>query len=388
MDISSIITKILLKEEETFNIANLNFNNQDQVLEMGLKSCAAVQNFIPEKYRSLRNLDPANYQYFPKLDASSGPTPYLSAPIDRGEVQGKIVLFGLPFEEAKGTEGRTFKAYVVGTDGTVKIVNRGWGSSCEFTKELSQIGQEPLTALQSAQLESWLKRNGYAYSLLDPKTNNVANSEEYKQTLVTKLPNASNGEPALPGYTGNYQIWIRQGLSNIGADQAKNLETMLKAQNFTQDLSNIPMDSDTQDYAFYLSDVIKDLPQLDQVRNLVKNDILIYPLQSILIEPNRGVCRTVINKLFDCSTKSSTPGCRTDLFKNKIAAMRCSDLNFIGGMEDKYQKIASDSGTYGILNLTNAKRRGLNREANKTVRESIKNTVFSVLTEEIRKKNR
>ena len=57
-------------------------------------------------------------------------------------------------------------------------------------------------------------------------------------------------------------------------------------------------------------------------------------------------------------------------------------------MEDKFQKVASDSGTYGILNLINAKRRGLNKEANKTVRESIKNTVLSVLTEEIRKKNR
>jgi hypothetical protein len=388
MDISNIITKILLKEEETFNIANLDFNNQDEVLEMGLKSCAAVQNIIPEKYRSLRNLDPANYQYFPKLDAPSGPTPYLSAPIDMGNVRGKIVLFGLPFGEPKGTEGRTFKAYVVGTDGTVKAVSRGWGSSCEFTKELSQIGQEPLTALQSAQLESWLKRNGYAYSLLDPKTNNVANSEEYVPTLVKDLKNASNNELALPGYTGNYKIWIHQGLSNIGADQAKNLETMLAKQMFTQDLSGVDMDSDAQDFAFYLSDIIKDLPQLDQVRSLVKNDILIYPKKEILVEPERGVCRSVINKLYDCGTKASTPGCRVDLFKNKLTAIRCGDKNFVGGMEDKYQKISSDSGTYGILNLNNAKRRGLNKDANKTVRESIKNTVLSVLTEEIRKKNR
>jgi hypothetical protein len=389
MDISSIITKILLKEEETYNIAKLDFNNQDRVLEMGLKSCAAVQNIIPEKYRSLKNLDPANYQYFPKLNAPTGPTPYLAAPYEKGEVRGKIVLFGLPYGEPKGTEGRTFKAYVIGTDGTTKIVERGWGSSCEFTKELSQIGQEPLTALQSAQLESWLKRNGYAYSLLDPKTNNVANSEEYgPPTLVRDLKNASNNEPALPGYTGDYKIWIHQGLSNIGADQAKNLETMLAKQMFTQDLSNIPTDSDAHDFAFYLSDIIKDLPQLDQVRSLVKNDILIYPKNEILVEPERGICRTVINKLYDCGTKSSTPGCREDLFKNKLTAIRCSDKNFIGRTDDKFQKIASDSGTYGILNLINAKRRGLNKEANKTVRESIKNTVLSVLTEEIRKKNR
>mgnify|MGYP001410728850 CR=1 FL=1 len=45
----------------------------------------------------------------------------------KGEVRGKIVLFGLPYGEPKGTEGRTFKAYVIGTDGTTKIVERGWG---------------------------------------------------------------------------------------------------------------------------------------------------------------------------------------------------------------------------------------------------------------------
>jgi hypothetical protein len=385
MDISNIITKILLKEEETFNTENakINYSNPYEILELGLKNCPSLKTWIPDENKSIKELSADNAKFFPNLNPTAGqPIYYVAAPINNGDVKGKLVLFGLPFKDAAGTEGRSFKAYTIATDGTTKVVAKGWGSTCDFFKEISQLGQEPLSADQLATLESWLKRNGMAYTLKNP------NSEEYKEKLVRDLKNDSNKEPALPGYTGDYKIWIRQGLSNIGADQAKNLETMLKSQNFTQDLSNIPMDSDTQDYAFYLSDVIKDLPQLDQVRNLVKNDILIYPLQEILIEPNRGVCRTVINKLFDCSTKSSTPGCRTDLFKNKIAAMRCSDLNFIGGMEDKYQKIASDSGTYGILNLTNAKRRGLNRDANKTVRESIKNTVISVLTEEIRKKNR
>jgi hypothetical protein len=382
MDISNIITKILLKEVETFNISKVDYSNPYQILELGLKNCPSLKTWIPDENKSIKELSADNAKFFPNLNPTSGPIYYVAAPINNGDVKGKLVLFGLPFKDAAGTEGRSFKAYTIATDGTTKVVAKGWGSTCDFFKETSQLGQEPLSADQYSTLESWLKRNGMAYSLKNP------NSEEYKGVLVKDLKNASNNEPALPGYTGEAMVWVHQGLSNIGADQAKNLETMLKAQNFTQDLSNIPMDSDTQDYAFYLSDVIKDLPQLDQVRNLVKNDILIYPLQSILIEPNRGVCRTVINKLFDCSTKSSTPGCRTDLFKNKIAAMRCSDLNFIGGMEDKYQKIASDSGTYGILNLTNAKRRGLNKDANKTVRESIKNTVLSVLTEEIRKKNR
>jgi hypothetical protein len=226
------------------------------------------------------------------------PIYYVAAPINSGEVKGKLILFGIPFKDASGTEGRSFKAYTIATDGTTKVVAKGWGSTCEFFKEIGQLGQEPLSADQYATLESWLKRNGYAYSVKNP------NSEEYKGVLVKDLKNASNGEMALPGYAGEDMVWIHQGLSNIGADQAKNLESMLAKQKFTQDLSNIPMDSDAHDYAFYLSDVIKDLPQLDQVRSLVKNDILIYPLNEILVEPERGVCRSVINKLYDCSTKS------------------------------------------------------------------------------------
>jgi len=352
-------------------------------LDLGLKNCPSLKNWIPEKNRSIKELSADNAKYFPNLNPSAGqPIYYVAAPIDSEMVKGKLVLFGIPFKDASGTEGRSFKAYTIATDGTTKVIAKGWGHTCDFFKEIGQLGQEPLSADQLATLESWLKRNGMAYTLKNP------NSEEYKETLVRDLKNASNNEPALPGYTGDYKIWVHQGLSNIGADQAKNLETMLSKQKFTQDLSNIPMDSDAHDYAFYLSDVIKDLPQLDQVRSLVKNDILIYPLNEILVEPERGVCRTVINKLYDCGTKASTPGCRVDLFKNKLTAIRCSDKNFIGGMEDKFQKISSDSGTYGILNLINAKRRGLNKEANKTVRESIQNTVISVLTEEIRKKNR
>ena len=385
MDISNIITKILLKEEETFNTENakINYSNPYQILELGLKNCPSLKSWIPEENRSIKELSADNAKFFPNLSPSAGqPIYYVAAPINSGEVKGKLILFGIPFKDASGTEGRSFKAYTIATDGTTKVVAKGWGSTCDFFKEISQLGQEPLSADQLATLESWLKRNGMAYTLKNP------NSEEYKETLVRDLKNDSNKEPALPGYTGDYKIWVHQGLSNIGGDQAKNLETMLAKQMFTQDLSNIPTDSDAHDFAFYLSDIIKDLPQLDQVRSLVKNDILIYPKNEILVEPERGICRTVINKLYDCGTKSSTPGCREDLFKNKLTAIRCSDKNFIGRTDDKFQKIASDSGTYGILNLINAKRRGLNREANKTVRESIKNTVLSVLTEEIRKKNR
>ena len=382
MDISRIIKNILL-EEETFNIEKINYQDQYQVLELGLKNCPSLKNWIPEANNKIKELSADKTIYFPQLNAPAGSIFYVSAPYQDGTEKGRVVLFGLPFKEGSGGTGRSFKAYTISNEGVTSIVAKGWGSTCEFFKETSQLGQEPLSADQYSTLESWLKRNGMAYSLKNP------NSEEYKGVLVKDLKNASNGEPALPGYTGGAMVWTHQGLSNIGADQAKNLEAMLKTQMFTQDLSNIPMDSDTHDYAFYLSDVIKDLPQLDQVRSLVKNDILIYPLQSILIEPERGVCRTVISKLYDCSTKASTPGCRVDLFKNKLTAIRCSDKKFIGGTEDKFQKVASDSGTYGILNLINAKRRGLNKEANKaptTVRENIRKRVFNILSEEIRKK--
>jgi len=384
MDISRIIRNVL-NEEEIFTTQGIDYQNQYEVLELGLKNCPSLKNWIPDANNKIKELPATSVIYFPELNAPAGPIFYVSAPYQDATEKGKVVLFGIPFKEGSGGMGRSFKAYAISNEGVTSIVAKGWGSTCEFFKETSQLGKEPLSDDQKTTLDSWLKRNGMAYSLKNP------NSEEYKGVLVKDLKNASNGELALPGYTGGAMVWTHQGLSNIGADQAKNLEDMLKTQMFTQDLSNIPMDSDTHDYAFYLSDVIKDLPQLDQVKSLVKNDILIYPLQSMLIEPERGVCRTVISKLYDCSTKASTPGCRVDLFKNKLTAIRCSDKNFIGGIQDKFQKISSDSATYGILNLINAKRRGLDKEANKaptTIRESIKNRVFNILSEEIRKKNR
>jgi hypothetical protein len=56
MDISNIITKILLKEEETFNTENakINYSNPYEILDLGLKNCPSLKTWIPDENKSIK----------------------------------------------------------------------------------------------------------------------------------------------------------------------------------------------------------------------------------------------------------------------------------------------------------------------------------------------
>jgi hypothetical protein len=271
----------------------------------------------------------------------------------------------------------------VATDGTVKSVAKGWGSTCSFFKETSQLGQTPLSDEQKARLETYLGKNGDAFYLFKP------DSDEYESQPLKGLK-GKNGQLILPDYVGDGNIWIQKDISNkFTKGVVSQIEPLLKAQGFTTDMPGIGTDEGNMGFLF--KDISGDLPQLAQIKGMSPTTI-IWPAEGTLKEPDRETCRTAIKTLSNCSKSQTGIGCTENLFKNKLTALKCGDKNFVGGaigLKDEYNSLLTDGGRFGLLRLVNARREGLDRTPpNSVVRESIQNTVISVLTEEIRKKNR
>jgi len=384
MNISRIIKNILL-EEETFNTEGLNYQDQYKVLEKGLANCPSLKNWIPDANKKIKELPATSAIYFPELNAPAGPIFYVSAPYQDGNEKGKIALFGLTFKEGSGSEGRTFKAYTISTEGVISIVAKGWGRTCEYFKETKQLGVGTLTAAQKTNLDTYMAAMGDAASLFKPTTG------EYVQTPYTSLKN-TKGELVLPDYTGDGYIWVQKDMVNkFTKGVVKEIEPLLNAQGFTTDFPG--SGTDEGNFGFLFKDIQSDLPQLPEVKAMDGNTI-IWPTS--VATPDKNVCRTAIKTLSDCAN-GGVAGCTANLFKNKITAILCKKKNFVGGifgLKDEYDALAADkvpNRKFGLLKLINGIARGVDPEANKaptTIRESIKNRVFNILSEEIRKKNR
>ena len=388
MNISRIIKNILLEEDNvTFNTEGINYQNQYEVLEKGLANCPSLKNWVPDANKKIKELPATSAIYFPELNAPAGPIFYVSAPYQDGAEKGKIVLFGLTFKEGSGSEGRTFKAYTISIEGVVSIVAKGWGRTCEYFKETKQLGVGTLTASQKTNLDTYMAAMGDAASLFKPTTG------EYDQIPYTSLKN-TKGELVLPDYTGDGYIWVQKDMVNkFTKGVVKEIEPLLNDQGFTTDFPG--SGTDEGNFGFLFKDIQSDLPQLSQIQGMDGNT-MIWPTS--VANPDKSVCRTAIKTLSDCANSSvAGAGCTANLFKNKLTALLCADRKFVGGifgLKDEYEALASDNvknRKFGLLKLINGRGRGVDPEANKaptTIRESIKNRVFNILSEEIRKKNR
>jgi hypothetical protein len=388
MDISRIIKNILL-EEETYNTEGINYQNQYQVLDLGLKNCPSLVKWIPDANKTIKELSADKTIYFPQLNAPAGSIFYVSAPYQDGTEKGRVVLFGLPFKEGSGSEGRSFKAYSISNEGVVSIVAKGWGSTCEFFKETKQLGVGTLTASQKTNLDTYMAAMGDAASLFKPTTG------EYVQTPYTSLKN-TKGELVLPDYKGDGYIWVQKDMVNkFTKGVVKEIEPLLNAQGFTTDFPG--SGTDEGNFGFLFKDIKSDLPQLSQIQGMDDNT-MIWPTS--IATPDKNVCRAAIKTLSDCANSNVTgggAGCTTNLFKNKITALLCADEKFVGGvfgLKDEYEALKGDNvknKRFGLGKLDRGRSRGVDPNANKaptTVRENIRKRVFNILSEEIRKKNR
>ena len=388
MNINRIIRKVLMEGDVTFNTASINYGDQYQILSAGLSKCKGLEEYFPKGGQTRIKPFPRDQaKYFPDLNPPSGDIFYSSIMKTDGNAEGKIYIFGLPHKAAERGRSQSFKAYetsFVDNAFVTKAIPGGWGSGCEHFKGLSELGVDPdLSEDQKIDLDQYLKDNGDIASIKKPSTGGGWTKKPYAE-LKNK-----RGQLVLPGYNGSGFIWVKADMENTSSKGVVlNLEDELKKQGFTLDYPG----TGTEGKLGFPFGVIKDdFAEISEIKGM-SGDTIIYPTSELIITPTKESCKTIIKKLSKCTKTSSPVGCDDDLIRNKFTAIQCGDQaeKFMGGpfgigLKDEWNGLKNSEHSYGLSRLLLNRRLG---NTPTTIRESIKNRVFNILSEEIRKKNR
>lgn len=370
MDISNIIKKVLLEQEDK-TVMGLDYKDQYGLLDGIQQNCVSL-SFL--KNRPIKELDKKNWYLFPEIESKNlDKVAYISAQPTEG--QGDFyVIFGIVDENAPK---RALLSYRIFPSGKAERLKEGLGSQCEQLMKIEDLGIGQLGPKDEATLQEFVNNSGGVYVRFDPK-----NPSQYEEIPYKDLKYTSTNLPVLPNYKGNGYLWRKVGLKQNTQGKIAQIENMLDVQGFT---TNEPEDisADESKYAFYFKDIKNDWPGLTSQIGVGRDNDVIYPMNEILY-PDKKTCRTTIKKLYNCITSDTAQNCGVDLFKNKFIALRCESPKIGGilGLEDEYDRVKLNGGPYGIANL----RRSVGKAQYGNIKESsIEKKINNFLNEEFKK---
>ena len=370
MNISKIVKKVLLEDD---NVKGIDWNDQYSVLNAANNYCPAYKEIIGDKEITL--LKPELKSLFPELKNYQD----VAKITHETPEKTKYVLFGIVDKNAKVGEKRALLGYQIKVGQTPQRFINGWGSKCDQLQDTIVLGQDQLPQEFQQILDDFITKNPSYVSKFKA-------SEEFEKVNYKDLTYPNSDRKVLQGYEGPGYIWVHTKLRGGDIDVYSGLDNMLKNNNLTKDTPK-NVESNEFNFPISLSVIAGDLPGLEKYKNLDTSTV-IYPVEGTLIEPSKEVCRTVINKLYDCTNSTTGLGCRDKLFAKKVTALMCSDLRMVekGRLQDEFGSLIQDGGDFGLRELNRARAEGLKLQSNAT-NESVSFTVSKFLNEEFKRRN-
>lgn len=376
MNISKIIRKILLEDDEKKGALGLNPEDQYEFLNGVINNCPQLSMF---KGRTIRNIKNDDINPFPEIKAKGITVAYYATGIIGSSY---YMIFGIINDEASNRlKTKSLLMYKITADGTPEIVTDGAGGKCEQLMNIRDLGKVNLSAKNQAQLSAYTEYKGAAYVELEkPEDIELYDQKAYKDLTYDDGRPVFNPIPVEPGY-----VWIQKRIKQKVRNLPQAVEDTLSLQGFTGDETKFDVMSDSAKYKIFLSELIKDWPGFTSQPDALSPTDFAYPTAAIL-NPDKQTCRTAIKKLHYCLTSSSAKDCGVNLFKNKITVLRCGDFNMVGGVlgvKDEYKKVMEAGRPYGVSDL----RRYFEKQNKGGQRqfESLEKKINSILNEQRRK---
>lgn len=380
MNISKIVKKVLLEQGDE-NVKGFDWENQVEILKKASEYCSGYNKYFGAGVTTLPSQLKTLFPELSEVDKVAKIT------YEDPKTKTKYLFFGIEDPKASVSGGKkALLAYEVAVGKPPRKFRDGWGQECDALQNVEVLGIDTLPEEFEQILQAFIQRNPKYVSKFNP------NSAEYEKIAYKDLIDPKTKKPVLPGYTGEGYIWVRKGLSNQDIDVYGSLDTMLVKNKLTRQRPEDPT-SDEFNFAFLLSDIADDLPGLE-VDDELDATTVVWPAPKSIVEPTKESCRTAIKKLSDCSKSATGIGCRQNLFGNKITALNCGDMNFVGGalgIKDEYAELLQDTGDFGLAKLNYARREGVKRAKATTdlnqIKEGLKNKVSKYLNEEYKRRN-
>lgn len=378
MNISKIIRKILLEDDEKKKALSLDPTDQYTFLNGVIQNCPAMVAF---RDKPIRNLTKEEIVKFTKINETGASSAYyVAASIDNVY----YAIFGIKDPEATlrlSTSALFMYRLTKGAE-PERVVD-GAGSTCEQLMSISDLGKVNLSEKNAAQLSAFTEYKGAAYVELE-KPENIALYDQiaYKDLKYDDGRQVFDPIPAESGY-----IWLRKGLKQKVRNLPAQVQALLVKQGFTSDETMFDIDSDAAKYKFYLKDILNDWPGLTSQKDALRPTDFIYPKNEIL-NPDKSTCRTAIKKLHYCITSKVGTDCGIDLFKNKFTVIRCGDklmLPGIFGVKDEYETVVKTGVPYGIADLLRYLKNNANQTKPQDQFESLEKKINLILNEQKRK---
>ena len=376
MNISKIIRKILLEDDEKKGALGLNPEDQYAFLNGVINNCPQLSMF---KGRTIRNIKNDDLNPFPEIKAKGITVAYYATGIIGNSY---YMIFGIIDDEASNRlKTKSLLMYKITADGTPDRVQDGAGSQCEQLMNIRDLGKVNLSAKNKAQLDAYIEYKGAAYvELEEPKDIELYDQKAYKDLTYDDGRAVFNPIPVEPGY-----VWIQKGIKQKVRNLPKAVQDTLVSQGFTSDETKFDIMSDSAKYKIFLSELIKDWPGFTSQPEALRPTDFAYPTSAIL-SPDRQTCKTAIKKLDYCITSPTGKDCGVNLFKNKIIVLRCGDLKMVGGflgVKDEYDNVMRTGRPYGVSDL----KRYFDKQNSGGQRqfESLDKKINSILNEQRRK---
>lgn len=347
MDVSKILTKILLEQVEQENkskATGINYKDTEEVLN-SVKSCSTLQYLggikqmsptfpidgitkapLISKFTELKNMNPSAVAY---------------ATGKKGEET--IVVFGIVDPNTQSGK-RGLLGYTITKGQSPQILPNGAGAGCPELQRFEDVGKVPLSDYDKAIVDSMYGKFGVLYDT--PDKNQMGN---YEKVLLKDIPGIQNPRDGF--------IWVQksaalQKFRNTNVDVNNDLIT----QGFT---ATQPPQNQGGKFGFSLGMVQSNVGRGGKPMDYYWVDANSPDAPSL--DPDRETCRTAIKKLHGCMRQELKRGatsteCDIDVVKNKFTALRCKTKNFIGGpigLGNEFEELQKDVTTpFGLRRMS------------------------------------
>lgn len=347
MDVSKILTKILLEQVEQENkskATGINYKDTEEVLN-SVKGCSTLQYLggikqmsstfpiddntktpLISKFTELKNMNPSTVAY---------------ATGKKGEET--IVVFGIVDPNTQSGK-RGLLGYTITKGQSPQILPNGAGAGCPELQRFEDVGKVPLSDYDKAIVDSMYGKFGVLYDT--PDKTQMGN---YEKVLLKDIPGIQNPRDGF--------IWVQksaalQKFRNTNVD----VNNTLIEQGFT---ATQPPQNQGGKFGFSLGMVQSNVGPGGKPMDYYWVDANSPDAPSL--DPDRETCRTAIKKLHGCMSQELKRGatsteCDIDVVKNKFTALRCKTKNFIGGpigLGNEFEELQKDVTTpFGLRRMS------------------------------------
>jgi hypothetical protein len=376
MNVSELLTKILT-EDTSRTARGINYNDTYLVLNNAKTSksdtCQTLRGLGPIKQMTPTYPMDGNVSLmskFPELYNMRPDAVAFSTLQDGNEIK---VVFGIVDPNTQSGQ-RGLLAYTVSQGQKAQRLPGGAGTGCAELQKFEGI------------LQSFINRYGSMYTVSDK-----SNMQNFKKVPLRDLRH--NGKPL--EWDGDPQgyVWQKiEGGSTSFADNPEEVDKKMKAQGFTDNQNEVAGNDVLMELGFYLKDVMKDLASFQIDPSMVTNKPY-WPTEGggVVTNPTPDQCRENVRILDACRTndkKVTREECLNMLFQRKLNTIMCNKKGMFKaggalGLKDQFQSLMSDTGKFGLANLSSAL--GKVRMGNVTAESMLDLKINNVLNEEYEK---